>query len=143
MDKWQHLFVDGEYAAREKILSGLILEQVTFLPSRISHSIYDKLWHLSKWQHIIALRDEALYETWVRGGRYPTRLPASEQDWHDLVERFLAGLEQVLVWTTSPDKLKFKIVPGITMTDNLHSLAIHNAYHFGKIMAIRQMLGAW
>lgn len=43
MDKWQHLFVDGEYAAREKILSDLTLEQVTFLPSRLSHSIYDEL----------------------------------------------------------------------------------------------------
>lgn len=143
MDKWKHLFVDGEYAAREKIISDLTLEQVTFLPSRISHSIYDELWHLTKWQQIIVFRDEELYETWAKGERYPTHPPASEQDWHDLVERFLDGLEQTLAWTTSPEKLELETDPGITMADNLHSLAVHNAYHLGKIVSIRQMLGAW
>ncbi len=33
LNKWKHLFIDGEYARREKILSGLTLEQVKHQPS--------------------------------------------------------------------------------------------------------------
>jgi hypothetical protein len=42
MNKWQHIFM-GEYAAREKILAGLTLGQVTHVPSKESHSIYEEL----------------------------------------------------------------------------------------------------
>jgi hypothetical protein len=29
------------------------------------------------------------------------------------------------------------------MADALNSLAVHNAYHLGKIVALRQSIGAW
>jgi hypothetical protein len=29
------------------------------------------------------------------------------------------------------------------MADELHSVAVHNAYHLGKIVALRQRIGAW
>ena len=53
------------------------------------------------------------------------------------------GLEKVLEWTTSEEKLKVETESGITMADNLVGLAVHNAYHFGKIVTLRQMMGAW
>lgn len=143
MDKWQHLFKDGEYAKPEKILAGLTLGQVTHVPSKVSHSIYQELWHLTTWQHIIVFRDEVLFEAWEKDERYPSQPPTSEQDWHDLVDRFFAGLGEVFAWTSSAEKLKLETDPGITMADNLTSLAVHNAYHLGKIVAIRQLLGAW
>ena len=143
LDKWRHLFLDGEYAPRKEILADLTLEQVTFLPSAVSHSIYDELWHLTTWQRVIAFRDEELYGRWAAGERYPGRPPASERVWHALVDEFFVGLERVLTWTNSPEKLDLETDPGITMADNLASLAVHNAYHLGKIVAIRQMLGAW
>ena len=143
MEKWPHLFVDGEYAVPEKILSGLTFEQVTQSSSEESHSIYQELWHLTRWQNIIAFRDEKLYETWAKGERYPTHPPTSEEDWHNLVGEFFTGLNQVFEWTSSPEKLKVESDPGVTMADNLTSLAIHNAYHLGKIVAIRQALGSW
>ena len=34
-------------------------------------------------------------------------------------------------------------IPGVTMGDVLHSLAVHNAYHMGKIVVVRQLIGAW
>lgn len=143
MNKWQHLFVDGEYATPEQILSSLTLEQVIHLPSKASHSIYEELWHLTRWQTIIVFRDEALYETWAKGEHYPSQGPTSEQDWHELVKRFYVGLEEVFVWTNSPERLRMETDPGITMEDNLTLLAMHNAYHFGKIVAIRELFGPW
>ncbi|MCA9839609.1 MAG: DinB family protein [Trueperaceae bacterium] len=143
MDKWQHLFTHGEYAPPETILSGLTLEQVTQVPSNETHSIYDELWHLVRWQRIIVFRDETLYEAWCSGEAYPPIPPSSNQEWQALVDTFFEGLEEALAWTRSPEKLGHETDPGITMADNLTSLAVHNAYHFGKIVTLRQVMGVW
>ncbi len=134
MDKWRHIFIEeGEYAAPEKILAGLTLEQVTYLPSKESHSIYDELWHTNKWQHIMVFRDEELYKSWQKGEVYPARPPASEQEWRELVREFFVGLEKALEWTQSAEKLGLETDSGITMADNLVNLAVRNAYHFGNV----------
>jgi uncharacterized damage-inducible protein DinB len=145
MIAWRHIFVDeGEYASPEKILTGLTLEQVTYLPSTQSHSIYDELWHVSKWQRIVVFRDEALYESWQKGELvYPKHSPSSEREWDELVKEFFAGLREALEWTQNEERLRFETDPGITMADNLVSLAVHNAYHLGKIVALRQMMRIW
>lgn len=143
MDKWKHLLVDGEFAARARILSGLTLEQVTRRLSPQSHTIYEELWHTTRWQNIVVNRDEELYEDWQTGDLYPPSAPASEREWSALAEEFLAGLDKALEWADSPEKLAAEVDPDFTMADALRSLAVHNAHHFGKILALRQALGAW
>ncbi|HEV7893101.1 MAG TPA: DinB family protein [Pyrinomonadaceae bacterium] len=142
-DKWRHLFSDGEFARREQILSGLSFGQVTARASTQSHTIYEELWHANRWQSIIVNRDESLYAEWERGAVYPESAPASEEEWDSLVKEFLAGTEKALWWTESPERLAHETDPGSTMADALHSLAVHSAYHMGKIVALRQQLGAW
>ncbi len=143
LNKWKHLFIDGEYARREKILSGLTLEQVKHSPSEQSHSIYEELWHAARWQTIVVERDEGWYETWQSGECYPAHPPKEEEEWFALVSEFLSGLEKALECASSPEKLGVEVKPGVTMRDVLHSLAVHNAYHMGKIVAVRQLIGAW
>ena len=143
LSKWKHLFVDGEYARREKILSGLTLDQVKRRPSEHSHSIYEELWHATRWQTIIVTLDEKLYETAQGGDLYPAHAPEQEEEWAALVTEFLSGLEKALEWASSPEKLEVEVGTGDTMGDVLHSLAVHNAYHLGKIVAVRQLIGAW
>jgi uncharacterized damage-inducible protein DinB len=143
VSKWKHLLVDGEYAKRERILSGLSLEQVKRSPAGQSHSIYEELWHVARWQTIIVTRDEALYETWQRGEPYPRQPPEKEEGWSVIVAEFLRGLEKALAWAASPETLSMEVDPGVTMAEVLDSLAVHNAYHMGKIVALRQMMGAW
>ena len=36
-----------------------------------------------------------------------------------------------------------EVEPGVTLSDELNSVAGHNAYHLGKIVALRQRIGAW
>lgn len=143
MNKWKHLFLEGEYARREKILSGLTLEQVKHQPSGQMHSIYEEVWHAARWQTIIVERDEALYETWKNSELYPSQPPEKEEEWSDIVAEFLLGLEKALQLAASPEKLSMEVDPGVTMAEVLESLAVHNAYHMGKIVALRQMMGAW
>ena len=139
---WKHLLL-SEYAERRALLSGLTLGQVTAAPGQ-AHSIYAELWHAALWQDILVTRDEALYEgTWARGERYPAQPPGALAEWTALLERFLVGLGRALEWTTTPERLVLETDPGVTMADVLRGLAVHNAYHLGKIVALRQVLGAW
>ena len=123
--------------------TGLSLGQVKHSPSEQSHSIYEELWHAARWQTIIVTRDERLYEIGQGGELYPAHPPEQEEEWTALVTEFLSGLEKALEWASSPEKLGVEVGLGETMGDVLHSLAVHNAYHMGKIVALRQLIGAW
>lgn len=140
---WKHLFIDGEYAQRKKILSGLTFEQVKHSPSEQLHSIYAELWHTTRWQTIVVERNKGIYETCQTDELYPAHPPEEEEEWFALVSEFLSGLEKALECASTPEKLGVEIEPGVTMSDILHSLAVHNAYHMGKIVAVRQIIGAW
>ena len=137
MNEWEHLFLTGEFPARAKLLSGLTLEQVTLRPDGGSHSIYEELWHAVGYQRSIVESDPAT------GEHYPNTVPEHEQQWHDLVQQFLEGAQAAVALAQAPDRLAAEVEPGVTMADELHSVAVHNAYHLGKIVALRQRIGAW
>jgi len=50
MHNLEHLFLVGEFPERARLLSGLTLEQVTLCPDGASHSIYEELWHVVRYQ---------------------------------------------------------------------------------------------
>lgn len=137
MNTWEHLFLTGEFPARAHLLSGLTLEQVTIVPAGASHSIYEELWHAAGYQRIIVERAQAT------GEYYPSAPPEHEQQWHGLVQQFLEGAQAAVEFAQVPDQLAVEVEPGVTMADELHCVAVHNAYHLGKIVALRQRIGAW
>lgn len=144
MSKWQHLFVDGEFSPRSHLLSGLTLGQATKRPPGASHSIYEELWHAAKWQSIVVRRDESAAAEWGAGGQqFPVEAPENELMWQEIVAEFLAGAEKAVEWGRSPEALAREVSAGVTLADVLESLAVHNAYHLGKIVALRQLIGAW
>ena len=136
-DILEHLFVKGEFPARAKLLSGLTLEQVTQRPDGASHSIYDELWHAATYQRMVV--DQNVTD----GDHFPSAAPEHEQQWLDIVQLFHDGARAAVEWSESPERLAMEVEPNVTMADELHCLAIHNAYHLGKIVALRQRIGAW
>jgi hypothetical protein len=144
MGKWEHLFIDGEFAPRAHLLSGLTLGLVNLRPPGMPHSIYEELWHTAKWQTIVVRRDARGAAEWNAGGqRFPSVVPDSDRMWVDLVAEFLAGAEKATEWGRSREAPMEEVSPGVTYADELEGLAIHNAYHLGKIVALRQVIGAW
>lgn len=133
----EHLFLVGEFPERAHLLSGLTLEQVRFCPEGASHSIYDELWHAAGYQRYVLDRGDAA------GDLYPTAVPEHEHQWHDLVHAFLDGARAATAMGQTPERLALEVEPGVTMADELNSVAVHNAYHLGKIVALRQRIGAW
>ena len=137
MQMWDHLFLTGEFRPRADLLSGLTLEQVTRRPAGAPHSIYDELWHAAMWQRAVVEREKP------PGADYPSAPPEREEQWSDIVGLFLDGARAAIAFAESPERLALETKPGVTMADELHSVAVHNAYHLGKIVELRQMLGAW
>jgi uncharacterized damage-inducible protein DinB len=133
----EHLFLAGEYPKRDRVLSALTLAQVTQRPDGASHSIYEELWHVVAYQQSIIAPAEPIREV------YPSAAPEHENQWHDLVRLFLEGARVAAAMGQTPEKLARELEPGLTMADELHSVAVHNAYHLGKIVALRQRIGAW
>jgi len=56
---------------------------------------------------------------------------------------FLDGARAAAALGQAPERLALEVEPGVTMADELNSVAVHNAYHLGKIVALRQRIGAW
>ena len=133
----EHLFLVGEFPERAHLLSGLTLDQVTLRPDGASHSIYDELWHLVGYQQSVIAPGAPTSDV------YPIAAPEDEHQWHDLVRVFLAGARAAAALGQSPARLAVEVEPGVTLADELSSVAVHNAYHFGKIVALRQRIGAW
>ena len=134
----EHLFLTGEFAERGRLLSGLTLEQVTLRPEGVPHSIYDELWHLVGYQQSILAPGGP-----PPGDLFPTAAPEDESQWQELVELFLAGARAAAALGQAPARLAAEVEPGVTLADELHCVAVHNAYHFGRIVALRQRIGAW
>ena len=134
----EHLFLDGEFGERARLLSGLTLEQVTLRPEGASHSIYDELWHLVGYQQSIIAPGSV-----APGDLFPTAAPKHEDKWHQLVQVFLTGARAAADLEKVPARLVAEVQPGVTLADELNCVAVHNAYHFGKIVALRQRIGAW
>lgn len=133
----EHLFIAGEFGERARLLSGLTLEQVTLCPDGATHSIYEELWHVVAYQQSIIEPGES------DGVRFPSAAPEHEQQWHDLVQKFLDGARAAAALGKTPERLAQELEPGLTLADELNCVAVHNAYHFGKIVALRQRIGAW
>ena len=133
----EHLFLVGEFPERARLLSGLTLDQVTLCPEGASHSIYEELWHVVGYQQSIIRPGEPT------GDFYPTAAPEHEDQWHDLVRVFLEGARAAAALEHTPERLATEVEPGVTLADELNSVAVHNAYHLGKIVALRQRIGAW
>lgn len=137
MSNLEHLFLVGEFPERTRLLSGLTLEQVRLRPDGAPHSIYDELWHLVGYQQsVIAPGAPA-------DAMFPIVAPKDEAEWRDLVRVFLDGARAAAALGRMPTRLATEVEPGVTLADELHSVAVHNAYHFGKIVALRQRIGAW
>lgn len=143
-NKWEHLILKGEFAERKKILSGLTAEDVNKKPAPGMHSIYEELWHTERWQHIVIDNDTELDKKWQADTSeiFP-KTPATQEEWDRLVNDFLTGLDKLKELASHPEELSKTDEQGVSIEDNIYSLIVHNTYHLGKIVSVRQITGIW
>lgn len=120
-------------------------------PSGSPRSIYEEVWHMAFWQDISI--------EWVQGNPVPHPGNAAlgfpsdtSEPWSDVCSRFLAGavkaaaiaddvanLDRIVHCPTNPQRR----APDMTIREQLESLAAHNAYHLGRVVLLRQLMGDW
>ena len=118
----------------------------------VPHSIYEEVWHLALWQDLTL--------DWIQG--QPTPRPKNStasfpsdttEPWPSLQSRFLAGAEKAAEIANDSNGLENEVYcpadsaqprpETMTVREQLESLAAHNAYHLGRIVLLRQLLGIW
>jgi uncharacterized damage-inducible protein DinB len=148
----QALMGDSAAAPPSHILEGITEKLAHHAVLLAPHTIYEELWHVTFWQQVTL--------DWVNGIETPFPVHASagfpgkedRDPWDHLCRRFFEGLEQAATVAGDEKRLANQIRcpsrPGnparlMTVREQLESLAAHNAYHFGRVVLLRQLCRAW
>ncbi len=113
-------------------------------PGGAPHSLYEELWHTDFWQRLIlsAVRGEpVLFPEHAAEGWPKDNATLTEGAWQGLASRFLLDLEGAAAVAGSEDLER--VARDKTVREHLESVAGHNAYHFGRMVLLRQLLGLW
>lgn len=155
MSELEQILIGESYAAAPShILEGLSEEHVHRRPAGAPHSIYEELWHVAFWQQVTL--------DWVGGVEtpfpaspadgFPTVLDMERESWDRLCQRFFSGAAEAAAAANDQSRINEMVRcpsrPGeavrvMSVRDQLESLGAHNAYHLGRIVLLRQLLGLW
>ena len=150
----QTLVGDSAAAPPAHILEGVESALAHRAIAGAPRTIYQELWHITFWQQLSL--------DWVNGSETPYPVHASagfpsqddvdREPWNQLCQRFVRGNRQAGAFAGDESGLERPIRcpsrPGqpiriMSAREQLESLAAHNAYHFGRIVLLRQIGGAW
>jgi uncharacterized damage-inducible protein DinB len=146
---------DSAHTPASHILENLSEELVHRRVAGAPHTIYAEVWHAAYWQ------ERTL--DWVSGVEtpcpehnamsFPDEAAVRAEAWADLCGRFLAGADRAAaIANGDADKAEAVVQcpspPGkptrrMTVREQLESLGAHNAYHLGRVVLLRQLLGSW
>jgi uncharacterized damage-inducible protein DinB len=148
------LIGDSAHAPPADILESLASDIADRVIEGVPHTIYEELWHIAFWQQVTLdwVRGiEAPYPVHASAG-FPGAEDAEREDWEQLRQRFFAASQEAAAVARDVGRLDVLVRcpsrPGMpvrvmTVRDQLESLGAHNAYHFGRIVLLRQLLGVW
>jgi uncharacterized damage-inducible protein DinB len=145
---------ESAHAAPAHILEELGDSDVNRKIAGAPHTIYEELWHSVFWLEMSL--------DWISGAEtpypakpeeaFPWKPENQRESWGQLCQRFFRGIEEAAAIARDPERLDELVRctsrpghPARTMTvrEQLESLAAHDAYHFGRIVLLRQLCGAW
>lgn len=155
MNELQMNLVGDAYAASpSQILEALPEELTHRKPAGAPHSIYEELWHVSFWQQVTldwVHSIETPFPASPADG-FPTVEDMERESWSRLCQRFFQGAQKAADAAGDESRLNEPIRcpsrPGspvrvMSVREQLENMAAHNAYHLGRIVLLRQLLGAW
>jgi uncharacterized damage-inducible protein DinB len=137
-------------ACVEGVSAGLAGRLVLAFPN----SIFGLVWHMAYWMDYeeARIRGEARpYPEHAAESWPPSPAPRDEAEWSQAVARFSAGLASLdrLAALPAPEgERKVALTSGATnqgdmVRDIVWQTLVHNSYHLGQVVVLRQALGAW
>jgi DinB superfamily len=146
MSSFQDVIISSRAFAKPiNIIQTIPFDKVTLRPVNAPHSLYEELYHIDYWQSVslAIVRGEKPPMPLHNSESFPEKNEVSEKAWQALVIKVLGDLKTAADLTTNEEALAYVIQPGLTTRDELTVLAAHNAYHFGRMVLLRQLLGIW
>ena len=119
------------------------------------HTVYEELWHAAFWQQQALDRVDGVETSFPEHNdlTFPSEQQKLAETWASLCARFIAGTERSAAIANGPQaelerRVRCLSAPGqpirhMTVREQLESTAGHNAYHLGRVVLLRQMLGNW
>jgi uncharacterized damage-inducible protein DinB len=140
------LLTKTPFAKPENIIQHIPVDKATLHPDHVPHSLYEELWHIDYWMRfsLALIRGENPVVPAHSAESFPSDNAAlSEAAWQKLVEAVLEGLNTLAVMSQNETELDRTFDAEKTVRDELIIIAAHNAYHFGRMVMLRQLLGIW
>jgi hypothetical protein len=155
MDELERILIGNSAAApAARIVEGVSDNLAHRVIAGAPRTIYEEVWHIAFWLQVTLEWNDGIetpYPEHASEG-FPSAADVEKESWSDLCQRFLNRLELAAATVHDPAKLA-RVVrcpspPGapvrtMTVREQLESLAAHNSYHFGRIVLMRQIAGAW
>ncbi|MCB1220396.1 MAG: DinB family protein [Planctomycetales bacterium] len=135
---------EWEHRSPEYILRGLTAEQAHARIPMLPHTISDLLSHMQYWQDRrleLSRGEVSLPEDFQFGiTDFPDVDPAG---WEEQVSHFLATLAELQELGGNEAALEAIVFDDRDIGMVIASHALHNSYHLGQIVTMRQLLGVW
>jgi uncharacterized damage-inducible protein DinB len=144
---------NGAFTPPLRIVDAIAPEFWNARPAGVPHSIAEELWHIVYWiEHSLSwIRCELLPYPDSSEEGWRTFGAMTSDEWNSLLARFRQALDEAVDFAAGPlavlsGQLTTLNEPGIaplTVHEVLVNIAVHNAYHLGRVVQLRQMLGIW
>jgi len=144
----------GAHADAVRSVEGIPLELAGRLVPGFPQSIFGLVWHAAYWMEYEEKRiaggappyPEHAEESWP-----PSPAPKDEAEWAATVAWFRRGIEALQALADLPSSEGVRSVARThgasnqadTVADITWQTLVHNSYHIGQIVVLRQALGAW
>jgi hypothetical protein len=140
------LLAKPPFAKPANIIVGIPFEFAIVRSAGFPHSFYEELWHLNYWLHfsLALIRGEHPNIPKHSSGSFPIDNESlTENGWQALLKQVNDGLEMASALARDESELSRAFEPERTVGSELIVVASHNAYHFGRMVTLRQFLGIW
>jgi len=145
---------DSAHAPPAHILENLSEELAHGKVDGAPHTIYAEVWHAAYWQEVMLGRvhGKGTPSPEHNSMSFPDEAAAKAESWADLCARFLRGVEESAAIADGKEETLERMVlcpsptspaRAMTVREQLESFAAHNAYHLGRVVLLRQMMGSW
>src|SRR5712692_9740123 len=139
----------GAHLSFEQAIKGLPVKLRGSKPPGAPHTPWQLLEHLriAQWDILEFSRNPKYVSLDFPAGYWPpTEAPPSRAAWDRSVAAFRADLKAMEKLVKNPSTDLFAPIPhgdGQTILREALLVADHNAYHFGQLVLLRKLLGAW
>ncbi len=142
----QVLVAKAAFAEPANVMKDIPFERATIRPHGLPHSLYEELWHIDYWLRFswaLIRGEHPAIPAHSSEGFPPDNASLSEASWLRLLDQVREGLDALAALAQDETELARAFRPDRTVRDELMVVAAHNAYHFGRMVTLRQLLGVW